>query len=422
MRSQPGHSGGFCKSLSGAGIKCCGGQIEDDPAGASAKIISAVLSEMATLFPEKVMNLGCDETGSAPPCTLANTRSFEVKMIEHLLSIGKTPMGWEEILFKTNAAAAYKSVIVDSWARTSWSQAAEAGHKVVMSNDGLFYLDSAGHSAEKMWLNMSALGNATAEQAKLLLGGETSMWQDRYVKSCLFPNKQDTNFTESVNGCIWPRAAIAAGSFWGFYNSTKGLDAATFSAVHARLVRAGIASCPCATLATSHCSQLQRCEVRYCPPPPPPPPPAICGKGPEFTCMFAVPCDATDPDQSIAFDATTGQLKSASGLCADAGGCTHVPILKLAKCHASSKTQQWTHSAQGKGHFASVGCAKQCIDCYDGGTGNAGLYGCGGASNQDWVKTGKTFGEDYAGKKCMSQAPPKGNHPLAPEDKTGAGS
>ena len=169
--------------------------------------------------------------------------------------------------------AAFKSVIVDSWARTSWSQAAEAGHRVVMSNSGLFYLDSAGHSAQNMWLNISArAGNATAAQAALLLGGETSMWQDRYVGSCLFPNEQDDNFTESVNGagnvsadakseiilprqarythgkvqtrgekrvafsagCIWPRAAIAAGSFWGYYNSSKTLDEATFNATHQR--------------------------------------------------------------------------------------------------------------------------------------------------------------------------------------------
>ena len=362
---------------------------------------------MATLFPDEVMNIGSDETGSAAPCTLANTKSFEVAIIKHLLSIGKTPMGWEEILFKTEAAAAYKSVIVDSWARTSWSQAAEAGHKVVMSNDGLFYLDSAGHSAQAMWLNISAHGDASPAQAKLLLGGETSMWQDRYVGSCLFPNAQDRNFTESVHGCIWPRAAIAAGSFWGYYNSTKTLDEATFNATQARLLRRGIASCPCATLTSSHCSQLQRCEKTYCPPPPPPPPPAACGKRAPYTCLFAVPCDPTDPDQAISFDNATGQLKSASGLCADAGACKHVDILALAKCDPSSKTQKWTHSAHGKGHFASVGCANQCIDCYFGGTGNAGLYGCDGSTNQDWTKTGKTFGEDYAGHKCMSQAPRK---------------
>jgi hypothetical protein len=70
---------------------------------------------MAGLFPDPVMNLGCDETGSNAPCTMANTKSFEVKMIEVLLKLNKTPMGWEEILFKTGAATAYPSVIVDAW-------------------------------------------------------------------------------------------------------------------------------------------------------------------------------------------------------------------------------------------------------------------------------------------------------------------
>ena len=43
-----------------------------------------------------------------------------------------------------------------------------------MSNNGIFYLDSD-HAADKMWLNISAVGDATAAQAALLLGGETSM-------------------------------------------------------------------------------------------------------------------------------------------------------------------------------------------------------------------------------------------------------
>ena len=58
-------------------------------------MIGELLAEMSTLFPDKVMNLGCDETGSSPPCTLANTKSFEVKMIQKLLALGKVPMGWE---------------------------------------------------------------------------------------------------------------------------------------------------------------------------------------------------------------------------------------------------------------------------------------------------------------------------------------
>lgn len=56
-----------------------------------------ILTEMAGLFPDEVMNIGCDETGSKAPCTTNNTKSFEVKMIQHLLKIGKQPMGWEEV-------------------------------------------------------------------------------------------------------------------------------------------------------------------------------------------------------------------------------------------------------------------------------------------------------------------------------------
>ena len=46
----------------------------------------------------------------------------------------------------------------------SWTQVAAAGHRTVMSNEGVFYLDYYEHSAQRMWLNISALGNATEEQ------------------------------------------------------------------------------------------------------------------------------------------------------------------------------------------------------------------------------------------------------------------
>ena len=87
----PGHSGGFCHGLKSAGIKCCtnGGmgvpQIEDDLGGVSAGLVKQVLKEMAGLFPDGVMHIGGDETGSTAPCTAADTKSWEVKMIEYLL-------------------------------------------------------------------------------------------------------------------------------------------------------------------------------------------------------------------------------------------------------------------------------------------------------------------------------------------------
>ena len=139
------------------------------------------------------------------------------------------------------------------------------------------------------------------------------MWQDRYVSSCLFPNSADSNFSLSTAGCIWPRVAITAGSFWGFYTHTKTLDEATFNATHRRLVARGIPSCPCATLTSNGCSQMRRCDANLCPPPPPPPPPAYCGSKAPYKCLFSARCSDTDPGQSIAFEESTGLLKSASG-------------------------------------------------------------------------------------------------------------
>ena len=47
-----------------------------------------LFEEMASLFPDEqnLMHIGCDETGAVPPCTLANTKSFEIAMIRKLLA------------------------------------------------------------------------------------------------------------------------------------------------------------------------------------------------------------------------------------------------------------------------------------------------------------------------------------------------
>ena len=45
------------------------------------------------------------------------------------------------VVFKTGAASSSPAVIVDSWARSSWQQAAALGHRTVASNSGNLYLD-----------------------------------------------------------------------------------------------------------------------------------------------------------------------------------------------------------------------------------------------------------------------------------------
>jgi lysophospholipase L1-like esterase len=286
---QPGHAAGLCATLGNAGLQCCGAQIKDDAAGKSVDIMKSLMTEMASLFPDEVMSIGSDETGGC-----GDVKAYEVKMIEHLLSIGKQPMGWQEIQLKTGAAAAFPSVVLELWGDGNWTALAETGHRTINANKLLFYLDYPNHMAAPMWSSLYATGTnrtATPTEREFLIGGETAMWGDAFMAgSCLYDSSQDRNFSKSVSQSIWPRTAIAAGSFWGPYRQVPdNYLQATLEAVRSRLTGRGVDSCPCATTASNGCSQSSQCGVKYCPPPPPPLPPApACaafGSTPGFSCL-----------------------------------------------------------------------------------------------------------------------------------------
>lgn len=284
----PGHAGGLCSHLADEGLQCClhtgprgnDDQIVNDAAGVGLKIVKAIFTEMSALFPDAVMHVGCDETTVTANCTLNMTTSFEVEIIKHVVSLGKEPMAWEEAL-STGAAYVEPSMTLQLWTpkkEVTWTNATNLGFHVLRSDFNIFYLDyDRRGTAEKMWFNITAPTGrdtpATPEQIQRVHGGESAMWGDAYASgsnrpgasaACMFPGSRDADFGVSAEGCIWPRAAFAAGTWWGFNNQTKDLDGATFNATHSRLVSRGIASCPCSTLTTNGCNQQQRCGVTYC--------------------------------------------------------------------------------------------------------------------------------------------------------------
>jgi hypothetical protein len=184
---------------------------------------------------------------------------------------------WEELVFKTGAAASTPEVIVGSWARSSWQQAAEQNHRAVVSNSGSLYLDIHSTLAPNMWEDIR--GGVTNETllAKLL-GGETSMWQDYYVPgarskaqgsaSCLFDDSRDIDFANSTSSTIWPRAAVAGGSFWRFTDQLDGKSpqfASVLELIKGRLASRGIGVCPCATPTSLGCNQNSYCGATWCP-------------------------------------------------------------------------------------------------------------------------------------------------------------
>ena len=351
----PGHAGGMCNALASQGLVCCqaapmsnytaqtghyavgrnkgGPQIYDDPAGKSVAIASAVLTEMAGLFPDAVLNVGSDETIFSPPsykpnCDFNNTFAFETKILRHVVSLGKTPMGWGDILFQTGAAKAFPSTILDAW-RHHWTDAARVGHHVVTSSVGPFYLDRMGNTAHGMWVDIGR-GSTNASLNAFLLGGEVAMWSDDFMNSCMFWSPQnDSLFSNATARCIWPRTAIAAGSFWR-HNATLQDISPVLATVQRRLSRRGLMSCQCTNATHNGCDQSTRCDgSRYCPhqpgphphpphPPSPAPPTGRALRCKNFTSVTGYRCI------NMAAGASGIMLKTETLSCDTPGACAEV--------------------------------------------------------------------------------------------------
>jgi hexosaminidase len=281
----PGHSGGLCSNLKSEGLQCCehtgprghDDQILNDAAGVGLKIVKSLFTEMSALFPDDVMHVGCDEALDPAPCYPNITRPFEEEILKHVASLGKKPYAWEEALL-SGAAYVEPSMTLQLWTPrhdVTWTNATKHGFNVLRSDFNTFYLDYDRRSnAQKMWFNITADEPSTPEQRQRVHGGESAMWGDAYTSAprkgqagaaCMFPGSRNADFSVSMAGCIWPRAAIGAGTWWGFNNHTKDLDEATFNATHSRLVSRGIPSCPCSNLTHNGCNQEQRCGKAYCP-------------------------------------------------------------------------------------------------------------------------------------------------------------
>ena len=56
--------------------------------------------------------------GGAPgPCTINASQSLEEKTMRQVLALGKQPMGWQEILLETGAAASVPEAIIQPWSK-----------------------------------------------------------------------------------------------------------------------------------------------------------------------------------------------------------------------------------------------------------------------------------------------------------------
>jgi hexosaminidase len=203
------HAAALCTAWKGSGVpKCCSGvytpQLPNDSSGNTSRLIGQLLKEMAVLFPDPIVHIGGDEArytpGSVGPCTINATQSLQEDTMKQLMALGKQPMGWQEILLQTGAAALFPSAIIDTWSKAgTWAEVAAAANlRSVVSLPSSLYLDGSvtsggatvrGGYRPGVWFDISA-GALNASNKRFLLGGETSMCEcnnERCVSFCLPP-------------------------------------------------------------------------------------------------------------------------------------------------------------------------------------------------------------------------------------------
>jgi hexosaminidase len=177
------------------------------------KFLDVFVGEMAGLFPDEYMHMGGDESNGADwkanPQIVAFMQAHNMKSTEALQTYFSTRIlalvkqhhkqmvGWDEIL----STEVPKDAVIQSWRGVaSLDVAAEQGNRGILSAP--YYLDGM-KTAERMYLDDPIPDGSTlsAEQQKLILGGEVCMWAEQITP-------------QTVDSRIWPRTAAIAERFW----------------------------------------------------------------------------------------------------------------------------------------------------------------------------------------------------------------
>lgn len=177
------------------------------------KLLDGFLGEMATLFPDAYLHIGGDEVKGKhwkenPKIqTFIQEKGlkdnhglqayFNQRLLKILIKHGKRMIGWDEVLHPDLP----KDIVVQSWrGQQNLAEAAKKGYQGILSNG--YYIDLI-QPAWRHYLNDPIPENTalTAEEQKLILGGEATMWSE-WVSP------------ETIDSRIWPRTAAIAERFW----------------------------------------------------------------------------------------------------------------------------------------------------------------------------------------------------------------
>jgi hexosaminidase len=178
------------------------------------KFLDELVAEMAKLFPDHYFHIGGDEVNGkqwdANPKiqqfkkahNLQTNEALQAYFSQRMQAIvtkhGKAVVGWDEVF----VPGVPKDIVIQSWrGQASLAQAATQGYRGILSNG--YYLDLGWSAARHYAVDPlgGAAANLSADQQKLILGGESCMWSE-YVNA------------ENIDSRIWPRNAAIAERLW----------------------------------------------------------------------------------------------------------------------------------------------------------------------------------------------------------------
>jgi len=177
------------------------------------KLLDGFLGEMAALFPDAYLHIGGDEVEAhhwkenqkiqafMKEKGLADNHALQAYFNKRVAAIvtkhRKKMIGWDEVVHPDIP----KNIVVQSWrGPESLAAAAKRGYTGILSNG--YYIDLM-YPARAHYLNDPIPENTTltAEEQKLILGGEATMWSE-------------WTSPETIDSRIWPRTAAIAERFW----------------------------------------------------------------------------------------------------------------------------------------------------------------------------------------------------------------
>lgn len=177
------------------------------------KFLDGFLGEMASLFPDAYLHIGGDENEGKQwdrnPQIQAFMKEkgikdnhalqayFNQRVLKILQKYGKKMIGWEEILHTDLP----KDAVIQSWrGPASLAEAAKKGYNGILSAG--YYIDLIFPASQHYRADpLPADSVLTPEEAKLVLGGEATMWGE-WVSP------------ETIDSRIWPRTAAIAERLW----------------------------------------------------------------------------------------------------------------------------------------------------------------------------------------------------------------